>query len=87
MDRLTKTIITNRTVISIRILLVLHSKQHGFLQAVRTQDIYNQRCCQSNNTVPSTYPFHQSLYFTILSEMPFITATYSGRHTTASLVQ
>lgn len=86
-DRLTKTPITNRPIISTRILLVLYSQKHCFLQAVHTQNISNHRCYHSNNTVPSAYPFYQYSYFIILPEMPFIAATYSGRHTTASLVQ
>jgi hypothetical protein len=75
-DRLTKTRITNRPIIFIRLLLVLCSQRHCFLRAVYIQNIYNWRCYRSNNTVPSTYPFHQSLYFIILSEMPFIAATF-----------
>lgn len=82
-DRLTKTRITNRPTISIRILLVHYSQRHWFLQTVNTQDIYNHRCYHYNNTVPSTYPFHHSLYCIILPEIPFIAATFSGRHTTA----
>jgi len=49
-DRLTKTRITNRPIISIRILLVHYSQRHCFLQSVNTQDIYNQRCYHSNNS-------------------------------------
>jgi hypothetical protein len=41
-DRLTKIRITNKPIMSIRILLVFNSQQYCFLQAVHTQDTGDQ---------------------------------------------